>query len=183
MQFNLSQFNKIIIVGDSCSGKTTLCQNLGKQLGFPYFDLDDFHWLPNWVDRSDEEMIAKVKNEILINERWIVAGNYSRLMKEVTWIEADAIVWLKYSKWICLWRCLKRSLTRSITKEECCNGNYESFYHAFFKWGKENLFVWIYTQHKRNKAKYESWQHGKFASKEWLVFESPADLHKEIFNS
>jgi len=176
MQTDLSQSNKIIIVGDACSGKTTLCRKLGKQTGFPFFDLDDFHWLPNWVERPNNEMITKVQNEILLNEQWIISGNYSSLMPRVTWPQADTIVWLKYSKWLCLWRCLKRSLIRSITKEACCNGNYESFRHSFLTWNKENLFVWIYTQHERRKAKYESWQSGKFSDKKWLVFKQPVEL-------
>ena len=176
MQTNLSQYRKIIIVGDSCSGKTTLCKKLGEKLALPFFDLDDFHWLPNWVEREDDNMIAKVENEILSNDAWIVSGNYISLMENVTWVNTDAIIWLKYSKWLCLWRCFKRSLRRSIYKEECCNGNYESFKHSFLTWNNENLFVWIYTHHLSRKTKFENWRSGKFADKYWLVFEKPREL-------
>jgi len=176
MQHHLSKFNKIIIVGDSCSGKTTLCRKLGRQLNYPFFDLDNFHWLPNWVERQDEEMITKIQREILVNQQWIVSGNYSSIMEKVTWVGADAIIWLKYSKWLCLWRCFKRSLRRSLTKEACCNGNYESLSNSFLKWDKENLFVWIYTQHEPRKAKYESWRMDQFSDKKWFVFERPQEL-------
>jgi len=176
MLVNISSYKKIIIVGNSCSGKTTLCKKLGEQLGLPYFDLDDFHWLPQWVKRPKNEMVAKVQNEILSETQWIVCGNYTRIMENVTWSEANVIIWLKYSKWLCLWRCLKRSLKLCLTKRAHCNGNYTNFRHAFFTWNHENLFIWIYTQHQIRNAKYESWQHNKFADKKWLVFERPGKL-------
>lgn len=181
MLLNLSQFNKIIIVGNSCSGKTTLCNKLGKQFGSPHFDLDDFHWLPNWIEREDDTMVTKVKSEILTNEKWIVSGNYTSILENTTWPEADLIIWLKYGKWLCLWRCLKRSLRRSINKELCCNGNYESFKHSFLTWNSENLFFWIYTHHKEKTTKFESWRLGKFANKKWLVFEKPSELEGTVF--
>jgi adenylate kinase family enzyme len=37
--------SKILIVGTSCTGKTTLGKRLNEKLNLPHFDLDDMHWL------------------------------------------------------------------------------------------------------------------------------------------
>jgi len=42
---------KVIITGTSCTGKTTLGKKLAKQFSITQIDLDDLHFLPNWVEK------------------------------------------------------------------------------------------------------------------------------------
>lgn len=141
MYLTVKDGQKILIVGTSCTGKTTLAVKIGEQLNIPHFDLDDFHWLPNWVEQPDIEMLADIKTNILPIPKWIVSGNYTNLVKATLWKEADTIIWLDYSLSLILSRFFKRTYKRIVLKEACCNGNYENFYNSFL--AKDNLFFWI----------------------------------------
>lgn len=64
---------KILIMGASCAGSTTLGTALGKQLGFPYFDTDAYFWeaseIPYTVKRSPEQRNAVLKADFKIFPR------------------------------------------------------------------------------------------------------------------
>ena len=55
---------KIIITGTTCTGKTTLGKKLMKQTSVPQIDLDDLHFLPNWIEKEKERFVEDVNNEI-----------------------------------------------------------------------------------------------------------------------
>lgn len=40
---------RIIIVGNTGSGRATLAQQLGRCLDLPHTELDALHWEPNWI--------------------------------------------------------------------------------------------------------------------------------------
>ncbi|KAL9655629.1 hypothetical protein ABK040_002292 [Willaertia magna] len=61
-RIKLKNFNKIIVVGFSCSGKSTLTTLLSKQLNLPKIELDSINWKPNWTLSSDEEFMEKLVN-------------------------------------------------------------------------------------------------------------------------
>ncbi len=47
--------NRIVVIGSSCSGKSTFSQHLAIKEEVEYIELDQIHWLPNWEERPDEE--------------------------------------------------------------------------------------------------------------------------------
>ncbi len=164
---------KILIVGTSCTGKTTFGKSISEKSNIPYFDLDDFYWLPNWVEKADDVFLEDIKNEILSNDKWIVGGGYTSLVKELLWTKADTIIWLDYSLPLILSRFFKRTFRRIVYKEACCNGNYETFYSSFI--AKDNLFFWILRHYKSRKRKFNVWKAGEFKGKNWVVLKSPSD--------
>ena len=97
--------NKIVIVGTSACGKTTLGHKLSALTGKRNIDLDDLYWLPNWVKRQEEEFFDLVQREVS-SHAWIISGNYSRV-QTLTWAHADLIIWLDLSLATCLGRALK----------------------------------------------------------------------------
>lgn len=44
--------HRILIIGDSCSGKTTMGRRISTQTGIPHLDLDEIHWLDNWTEKD-----------------------------------------------------------------------------------------------------------------------------------
>ncbi len=140
---------KIIVIGTSGCGKTTLASYLSKKLAIKNIDLDDLYWLPNWEHRSDEDFFNQI-TEVISSDEWIVCGNYLKFTKPI-WKFADIIIWLDIPLSTCLWRALKRSLRRLLNKESCCNGNYESVARLV---GKESILAWIWKTHLRRKISY-----------------------------
>ena len=68
---------KLIVLGTTSSGKSTLAERLATRLGLDFIELDALYWQFNWVGTPDDEFATKV-DEATRGERWVVAGNYSR---------------------------------------------------------------------------------------------------------
>lgn len=83
---------RIIVVGVTGSGKTTLAKQLARQLGLTYISLDELFWQPNWTESSDAEFFPNVSAAIS-RETWVLDGSYSRT-QHLTWPLADTVVWI-----------------------------------------------------------------------------------------
>ncbi|MCL1951754.1 MAG: topology modulation protein, partial [Oscillospiraceae bacterium] len=52
---------RIMVMGSSGSGKSTMAQRLGEITGLPVVHLDSLSWLPGWVEAPKEEFGEKVR--------------------------------------------------------------------------------------------------------------------------
>ena len=163
---------KIIITGTSCTGKSTLGKKLAEELYVNQIDLDDLHFLPNWVEKEDEQFIKEVNDAVDNLDNWIVSGSYQTVLKDTLWEKASVIVWLDYPLNLILRRCFIRTFRRIIYKEMCCGENYETLSRMLFK---ENMFVWIFKTYWKRKKRLKSWSNGIFAHKKWMVLNSPKE--------
>ncbi|GAB4024203.1 P-loop NTPase family protein [Spirosoma gilvum] len=70
---------KIHIFGASGAGVTTLGKALSEQTGIPYFDTDDFYWIPSnppYITRRDPiERTTLLVEGLSQSTRWIVGGS------------------------------------------------------------------------------------------------------------
>ncbi len=143
---------RVVIVGSSGSGKTTLGRKLEEKWRIPFCDQDEFAWLPGWVSRPIEEQRRDIE-KVAARESWIIAGNYSK-HRDITWEQADLIIWLDLPFWTCLWRGLKRALVNLIQRRTLCNGNYESW-NRLLSWDDRSIVHWIWYSHPRKKERYQ----------------------------
>ena len=141
---------RVVIVGTSCAGKTTMSGKLSDALSIENTDLDDLHWLPKWQEREVSEFRFLVE-EVANRDAWIIAGNY-RPVKDLIWPRATHIIWLNYSFPRVFWRALKRTFVRSITRKPVCNGNYESIFKALFT--RDSILYWVISTHKRRRREF-----------------------------
>ncbi|NJC67085.1 adenylate kinase [Planosporangium flavigriseum] len=115
---------RILIVGISGAGKTTLGLRLAAILRIPFFEVDSLFYGPNWTRRED--FPAKVA-EIAGQERWIVDSFGYCEVQSVLAPKADLILWLDYSRALVMRRVLSRSLRRALRGEVRRDGNVERF--------------------------------------------------------
>lgn len=141
---------RIVIIGTSCSGKTTLAKVISSRLNIKHIELDQLYWKPNWIERETEEFKKLVAEEIK-TESWVVDGNYSNI-REALWSRSTAIIWLNYSFATVVYRAISRSFIRSVTKKVVFAGNKESFKRSFFS--KESITLWVINTHQKNREKY-----------------------------
>jgi adenylate kinase family enzyme len=145
-------YRRLIVVGVTGSGKSTLAERLAEKLRLDYVELDALFWLPNWVGTPDEEFAAKV-DAATRGERWVVAGNYSRV-RSIMWPRAQAIIWIDYPLATVFWQLLKRTIRRTWKRELLWNTNTERFLPHLKLWSDESLFRWLFKTYWRRKREY-----------------------------
>ena len=124
--------NKIAVVGIPGSGKSTVSRRIAKKTGLPLFHMDTLFWKSGWTLAPEAEYVAKQKEIIRTNERWIIEGYVDRpLSDSVT--NADLIVYLDYPGWLCASRYAKRFFQyRNITRPELPEDCYDRFHFNRF---------------------------------------------------
>lgn len=181
---------RLVVVGTTGSGKTTLARHLAGLLGVPHVELDALSWEPDWTPAAPDVFRQRLQ-EALTADAWVVDGNY-RAVRDLIWPRAGGVVWLDYPLPVILWQLLKRTLRRVYTQEELWSGNRERLRTAFFS--KDSLFVWALQTYHRRRREYtrllQEPQYGHLAvvrlrspreMRAWLervspVFESPGDV-------
>jgi len=139
---NSFTFHRIVVIGTTSSGKSTLANQLAKLIGADYIDLDALHWEPNWVGAKPEVFRERV-GTATSSQAWVVAGNY-HVVRDIIWRRAEIIVWLDYPLHIIFWRLLTRTIRRAVTQEELWNGNREPFWQHLKLWSEDSLFHWLF---------------------------------------
>jgi adenylate kinase family enzyme len=159
--------NRIVIVGSSCAGKSTLGERLAAARGAPLVDLDALYWRPNWQPTPDEEFASRII-EATGGDRWVVAGNYSKHTMKTVWPRAETVIWLDFPLPLVLWRIVRRSWVRSRSKELLWGTNYEPFWGQFKLWSDESLIGYSLRTHRQRRKSYAgvmespAWSHLRF---------------------
>jgi energy-coupling factor transporter ATP-binding protein EcfA2 len=102
---------RILILGRTGSGKTTLARELAAAIGVPHVELDalyfgrDFSTVPLSVLRERT-------SAAIAGDRWVTDGNKSAV-RDLVWPRADTVIWLDYPLVVSLWRLGKRALWRT----------------------------------------------------------------------
>lgn len=99
---------KILIIGNGGSGKSTLSLSISSLLKIPTLHLDEIYWINGWKKNTLIEFDTKVKN-FMLSQAWIIEGTPMHGV-ELRAQEADTIVFLDYSRVVCIYRLLKRAL-------------------------------------------------------------------------
>jgi adenylate kinase family enzyme len=100
---------RVLILGSSGSGKSSLAAALSARLGVPLVHLDRLFWRPGWVQSTTDEFVAAQARALPADGRWVCDGNYSKTLR-VRLPLADTIVLLDLPTLTCLRRVLLRSL-------------------------------------------------------------------------
>ncbi len=178
---------RIVVVGSTGSGKTTLARELAHLHGVAHVELDALNWDPNWTQAPAEVFRQRVAAALEGREGWVVDGNYSRA-RDLVWPRATHIVWLDFPLRIVLWRLFWRTLRRWWRQEELWNGNRERFYQLMevdgHQWkaelrshrerfsdnflSKDSLFLWAIQTHRRRRREFPA------------LFQAPEHAHIHV---
>ena len=105
----LASSKRILVIGSSGSGKTSLTRHLGQALNIEPIHLDAHFWKPGWVSTPQDEWRQTVVS-LAGRESWIMDGTYESTL-DLRVPAADTLIVLERSRLTCLWRVVKRKLT------------------------------------------------------------------------
>lgn len=166
---------RIIVVGTSCSGKTTLARTLSAALGLEPVELDELYWGPNWTAKPEAEF-RRLIAEATAGPRWVVEGNYLAVRDEF-WPRASTIIWLNYGLATLLRRALFRTVARLVTRQSLWHGNRESFQRSFLS--RESILVWIWTSHRRRSKDLQMMRsRNTYPNLSWVELRDPREARR-----
>lgn len=159
-----AQLKRVVIVGTSCSGKTTLARNLAGKLGARHIELDSIHWKPNWTPTPKEEFRNSV-SAATAPETWVSDGNYSAV-RDILWGRATTLIWLDYPFHVIARRALTRTFRNVFYRKVLWSGNRETFRQSFLS--RDSILWWVIKTYRRRRREYPR------------LFDEPAYRHLQI---
>ncbi len=138
----LHLMRKVLVIGSPGAGKSTLSQQLGVITGLPVIHLDRLYFRPNWVEPSLEEWIS-IQEDLVRRDAWIIDGNYGKTL-DIRLQVADTVIFLDFSRYVCLWRVLKRiKQYYGHTRDDMAEGCEERFDGEFLR------YIWQFPHDQR----------------------------------
>ena len=133
---------RICIIGESGTGKTTLSNNLSKELNLPVYHIDGIHHLENWKERDKKERDRLIL-EKASQEKWIIDGTYrSTLQQRLE--KADYVIYLDYFTMAQVIGVLKRFIKNHGKEKDEIPGCKEKM-----SW----KFLWFVIKWRKDKRK------------------------------
>jgi shikimate kinase len=102
---------RILILGRTGSGKTTLARELAAALQVPHIELDSLYFGPDF-STAPLSLLRERTSAAIAGDRWVTDGN-KRAVRDLVWPRADTILWLDYPIGVSLWRLAKRARRRT----------------------------------------------------------------------
>ncbi|MBB3453286.1 adenylate kinase family enzyme [Rhizobium sp. BK313] len=146
--------DRILVIGCSGGGKSTLSQEIAARFGLSYISIDrDVLWLPGWVQRDRPEQRSIIAEKIL-GERWIMDGTNTSSF-DLRLPRTDIVIWVRMPRLLCIWGALSRWLKWiGRTRPEMAPGCNERVEWQFLQ------FIWTFEEKYTPRIVAALAQHG-----------------------
>ncbi|WP_329130957.1 adenylate kinase [Streptomyces sp. NBC_00670] len=141
---------RILVVGVTGAGKSTLARAVGRRLDVPCHEMDALYFTgPGWAVNGElTETVAR----LAAGPSWIVDSLGYPEVRDLLWERADTVLWLDYPRRVVMPRVLRRSLRRTVTRESLFGGNRETWAGWF---SREHPAWWAWSQHAGRRREIE----------------------------
>jgi adenylate kinase family enzyme len=159
--------DRILIIGCSGGGKSTIARELSDILGIEVIHLDKVLWKSGCRLTHPQAEPDAVKS-LLDQPQWIIDGNYTASLP-MRLAEADTVVMIDFSRMRCLLRALRRLFQfRGTTRPDMGANCPEEFNLHLLRW------IWNYPHVERPELVKQLQEHGSHA--QVVVLKTPADV-------
>ncbi|TWP46266.1 AAA family ATPase [Lentzea tibetensis] len=139
---------RVLVAGNTGSGKSTLSQRVADQLGLRNVELDALFHGPQWTPRP--EFAADV-GRLVAEPRWVTQWQYKEV-RPLLLAHADTLVWLDHSFGCVMTRLVVRTVRRRAARVELWNGNFESPLWTMFT-DREHILRWGWKTFRRTRER------------------------------
>ena len=141
---------KILVYGNSGSGKSTYAQALATQHGLAHLDLDTIVWEPGQiaVPRPPEAIAESLHAFIATEPRWVIEGCYGELVERAS-RDCTELVFLNPGLEACLANNRRRPWEphkyASMAQQDAMLANLQAWVAGYYSRGD----AWSYSAHRR----------------------------------
>jgi adenylate kinase family enzyme len=138
---------RVVVVGTSGAGKSTVAAALAALYGVPHVDLDDLATGPRWTRVPDDVFRARVQ-ATLDTPAWIIDGDYQRKLGNRVLEHAEMAIWLDLPLRVSLARMWHRTSQLVREQTELGNGNRLNWNLGLVHW-----LQWEIRSHLRRRMR------------------------------
>ncbi len=142
--------DRILIIGNAGSGKTTFAKALARDLQLPIVHLDKLYWTGTWEHLRREEFDIALQAE-LEKPQWIIDGNFNRTIPHRLQY-CDTVFFFDLPTLSCLAGITKRVLQNYGKSREDMGGDCKEYFDR----QKLSLYRNVLTFHKQHRKHYYS---------------------------
>ena len=162
---------KIIVLGNSGSGKSTFTSILSKKLNINLLHLDPLVYKFSWDNPEFDEMEEKV-NQMLNENSWIIDGNFLNNATK-RFKECDCVFFLDLNRFVCLRSVIKRHKQykgkHRDSRSDFCD---EKLTRAYLKW--------VFTDFYKTSRKFILNYIKENTDKKIIVFKNRRQVNKYL---
>ncbi len=145
---------RVVVIGNSGSGKTTFARGLAESLGHTHLELDSVYHQANWQALPLDRFRGAVETFVCREPSWVVDGNYSAV-RDILWSAADTVVWLDIPRVHDLASVVRRTAVRLVRREELWNGNRERWDNWLYLHDMHrSIIAWTWANHPVYRRQY-----------------------------
>jgi adenylate kinase family enzyme len=163
---------RVMVLGHSGSGKTTMALVLSAVLAAPFVDIAKIRHDEAWAIRPEAEFRALL-DAATDAERWVTDHNGAD-MRGLVWPKADTALLLDYPQWFVVWRLTRRTFRRGILREDFRgNGVREGFWRHVLPSRRSKLYRAVANFRERRETLLAHLREPAYAHLRVITFTSP----------
>ena len=163
---------RIMILGPSGTGKTTLGRRLGEQLNLPILHLDSVYWIKDWDHLDKDSFHLWMAHYMKEHHEWVIDGNYTNNRHfELRLKLADTIILLDYGTQAALHGIYERANKyKHQVRSDMADGCVEGIDQVFLQY--------VATYYKKRMPLLKAIIKQQEGQKRILIFHSRQELHR-----
>ena len=159
---------RVLILGPSGSGTSTLARQIGERLDLPVIHLDATNWNPGWVQTERAHFRERVA-EAVRGDVWVMDGNDTSDL-DLRLPRAEAVIWLDLPRYVYFPRALWRSIKNyGNARDDVGPGCPERLDLSFFR-------DWVWTYPTRSRTRHAEIMANLPATVRGIVLRSPGEV-------
>jgi adenylate kinase family enzyme len=118
MEFHWDDGRRVVVIGNSGSGKTRLAEHIAQAFALPAIDLDQIYWAEaSYGTKRDDALARNLVEKAAMQPAWVIEGVFGALCR-VALQNATGLIWLDLPWDACRSGLMQRGLRRSMTEAD-----------------------------------------------------------------